>query len=96
MDKALTEPEFNWLIKRRCESSSSDYDIMTTSLNDQERYELNINRYRTAVGTAEDAPFSSYADAIIFDLNRKGETSIGNIHLFRFNESRVRPLSVAK
>jgi hypothetical protein len=96
MDKALTESEFTWLMKRRCESSSSDYDIMTTPLNDQERYELNIKRYRKAVGLTDDAPFSSIADAIIFELNRNNEASIGRIHLFKFNQSNVSPLSAVK
>jgi hypothetical protein len=96
MDKALTEHEFNWLMKRRYESTKSDYDIMTTSLSDQERYELNVYRYRKAVGLTDDAPFSPVADAIIFELNKNGEASIGRIHLFRFNESRVQRLSLVK
>jgi|GWRWMinimDraft_6_1066014.scaffolds.fasta_scaffold00415_10 hypothetical protein len=96
MDKALTESEFNWLISQRCKSSSSDYDIMTTPLNDQERYELNIKRYRKAVGLTEEAPFSSVADAIIFELNRHNEVCIGEIQLFKFNESNVSPLSTVK
>jgi hypothetical protein len=96
MDKALTESEFNWLVKRRYESSSSDYDIMTTPLNDQERYELNVNRYRSAVGLTDVEPFSLVADAIIFELNRNNEQCIGRIQLFKFNESKVSPLSAVK
>lgn len=96
MDKALTESEFTWLMKRRYESSKSDYDIMTASLTDQERYELNIYRYRKAVGLMDDAPFSPVADAIIFELNKNGEASIGRIHLFKFNEANVMRLSLVK
>lgn len=95
MAKALTEYEFNWLVKRRSDVVVSDIDVLTKPLSDQERYELNIMRYKRAVGIPYDEPVVSIADHIIFELNKDAYPSIGDIHLFKFNESNVRRLSTA-
>jgi len=87
MDKALTEPEFNWLISRREKYGVFDFYAMTNPLSHQERFLLNIMRYRRAIGLSDDAPTPTIAEPILFMLNLEESPTIHGIPLFKFDAS---------